>query len=58
MATDLLFVYGTLMRVSRAAMGVRPRARLNREARFVGAATVHGRLFDLGAYPGCNKAAI
>lgn len=43
-----LFVYGTLLRRSR-----HPMARfLAERARYVGAAKVHGRLYDLGRYPG------
>jgi gamma-glutamylcyclotransferase (GGCT)/AIG2-like uncharacterized protein YtfP len=48
-----LFVYGTLMS---AAEGVRlgqdMRARLQREAASLGEATMPGRLYDLGRYPG------
>jgi gamma-glutamylcyclotransferase (GGCT)/AIG2-like uncharacterized protein YtfP len=43
-----LFVYGTLLRRSRHSM-----ARfLAERARYVGAAKVSGRLYDLGRYPG------
>ncbi len=42
---DLLLVYGTLMR------GFPLHRLLATGARFVGAGTVGGRLFDLGAYP-------
>ena len=45
---SLLFVYGTLRRRS-----THPMARLLGErARFVGAARMPGRLYDLGRYPG------
>jgi len=45
---DLLFVYGTLRRDS-----AHPMARyLERVARYLGDATVAGRLYDLGRYPG------
>jgi len=48
MAPELLFVYGTLMRCSD-----RPLARrLRQQARFAGHATVQGRLYRLGSYPG------
>ena len=43
--TRLLFVYGTLRGAHE------PNHRLARQ-RFVGEATVRGRLFDLGSYPG------
>jgi gamma-glutamylcyclotransferase (GGCT)/AIG2-like uncharacterized protein YtfP len=42
-----LFVYGTLKRSS-----PRSRHRLLQEARFVKAASMAGRLYDLGRYPG------
>lgn len=42
-----LFVYGTLMSGAGHPMG----ARLGREGRLVGAATIKGRLYDLGEYP-------
>ena len=46
--TTHLFVYGTLLRRSR-----HPMARVLAErARHVGTATVPGRLYDLGRYPG------
>lgn len=48
-----LFVYGTLMSTARHPMG----ARLLREARLVGAATIAGRLYRLGWYPGLVEAA-
>jgi gamma-glutamylcyclotransferase (GGCT)/AIG2-like uncharacterized protein YtfP len=43
-----LFVYGTLMSSARHPMG----ARLAREGRLIGSATIRGRLFDFGRYPG------
>jgi gamma-glutamylcyclotransferase (GGCT)/AIG2-like uncharacterized protein YtfP len=46
-STPPLFVYGTL----RAAFGHEMHRRLERELRFIGYATVHGVLYDLGAYP-------
>jgi gamma-glutamylcyclotransferase (GGCT)/AIG2-like uncharacterized protein YtfP len=46
--TDCLFVYGTLMIASMHPMA----ARLAGESRVVGPATVAGRLYDFGAYPG------
>lgn len=49
---DSLFVYGTLMRGARSALGRGERARLARESRTLGPATVNGVLFDLGGYPG------
>ncbi|HEY1243686.1 MAG TPA: gamma-glutamylcyclotransferase family protein [Hyphomicrobiaceae bacterium] len=45
---SLLFVYGTLLSGIRHAMS----ARLRSAARLVGAATVQGRLYSLGRYPG------
>lgn len=51
--TDLLFVYGTLMRTAAAAgMGRDMRARLDAEGIWCGPASVAGRLYDLGRYPG------
>lgn len=48
-----LFVYGTLMtRADGARLGKSMRARLQRESEYLGAATMPGRLFDLGRYPG------
>jgi gamma-glutamylcyclotransferase (GGCT)/AIG2-like uncharacterized protein YtfP len=44
----LLFVYGTLRPAASASAGVR---RLAERARVLGAATVPGRLYDLGRYP-------
>src|SRR5690348_1815592 len=50
---DLLFVYGTLRRLSR-----HPMARfLAEQARFLGGGTVAGRLYNLGRYPGMTPAA-
>lgn len=54
---DRLFVYGTLMRAAAtAAMGRDMRARLEAEGDWLGAATLSGRLYDLGAYPGLIRA--
>jgi gamma-glutamylcyclotransferase (GGCT)/AIG2-like uncharacterized protein YtfP len=50
--TNRLFVYGTLLSTARHPMG----ARLQREARLVGPATMRGRLYDLGSYPGLVEA--
>jgi len=48
-----LFVYGTLMATDTGALGREQRARLQRESRRVGAATMMGaRLYSLGRYPG------
>ena len=49
---SLLFVYGTLMSSAGGALGRSQRARLAREGRSLGAAAMHGRLYDLGRYPG------
>ena len=46
--SDLLFVYGTLKRRSRHPMA----RRLAASARHVGAATIAGRLYNLGRFPG------
>lgn len=43
-----LFVYGTLMRTSRTPFA----RRLAMESRFIGRATVSGKLYSLGRYPG------
>jgi gamma-glutamylcyclotransferase (GGCT)/AIG2-like uncharacterized protein YtfP len=43
-----LFVYGTLLSRAQHPMG----GRLRREARLVGEASVLGRLYSLGRYPG------
>ncbi len=48
----LLFVYGTLLSGDAGAGGRAQRNRLGREARGIGPATVAGRLFHLGRYPG------
>lgn len=55
-ATDLLFVYGTLMSTSGGELGRDMRARLAREASVIGPATINARLFDLGRYPGLVEA--
>jgi gamma-glutamylcyclotransferase (GGCT)/AIG2-like uncharacterized protein YtfP len=46
-----LFVYGTLKRRSRHPMA----RRLAQSARFVGAAKIAGRLYDLGRFPGLKE---
>lgn len=43
-----LFVYGTLLSTAGHPMG----ARLRRQARLIGEASIQGRLYDLGRYPG------
>ncbi len=50
--TRFLFVYGTLMSSARGPMGQGSRARLAQSSRLLGPATISGRIFDLGAYPG------
>jgi gamma-glutamylcyclotransferase (GGCT)/AIG2-like uncharacterized protein YtfP len=47
-----LFVYGTLLSVAGHPMG----QRLSSEARLVGAASIAGRLYRLGWYPGLVEA--
>lgn len=48
-----LFVYGTLMSAATGALGHAQRARLQRETRSLGPATMaRARLYDLGRYPG------
>jgi gamma-glutamylcyclotransferase (GGCT)/AIG2-like uncharacterized protein YtfP len=48
-----LFVYGTLKSKATGALGHVERARLARDSRSLGTATMNGaRLFDLGRYPG------
>lgn len=47
-----LFVYGTLMRASRAPFA----RRLAMESRFVGRASVNGILYSMGRYPGLVEA--
>lgn len=47
-----LFVYGTLLSGAGHPMG----ARLRREARLIGPATIPGRLYSLGHYPGLVEA--
>lgn len=49
----LLFVYGSLLSRVRHPVG----ARLRREARLVGEATIKGRLYSVGRYPGLVEAA-
>lgn len=49
--TDLLFVYGTLLTRARGELGADMRARLKETSTSLGAATIPGRLFDMGTYP-------
>jgi len=51
-AERYLFVYGTLMSTASSVMGRSQRRRLQREARSLGPATLQGRLYHLGRYPG------
>lgn len=48
-----IFVYGTLLSTAGHPMG----ARLQGEARLVGAASIQGRLYELGKYPGLVEVA-
>ena len=55
--TAHLFAYGTLMSAATGRLGAAQRARLQREAHRLGAATLAGRVYDLGRYPGlCEPA--
>ncbi|MGI9409767.1 MAG: gamma-glutamylcyclotransferase family protein [Hyphomicrobiaceae bacterium] len=47
-----LFVYGTLMSTVSVPLGRSMRSRLRRESSLLGPARTHGRLYDLGSYPG------
>ena len=47
-----LFVYGTLMSRARGLLGASQRKRLGLKGTSLGAATIPGRLIDLGTYPG------
>jgi gamma-glutamylcyclotransferase (GGCT)/AIG2-like uncharacterized protein YtfP len=49
---SLLFVYGSLLSRVRHPTG----ARLRREVRLLGEATIEGRLYSLGRYPGLVEA--
>jgi gamma-glutamylcyclotransferase (GGCT)/AIG2-like uncharacterized protein YtfP len=49
MATDLLFVYGTLMR------GLALHGFLEGRAEYLGTGTARARLLDLGGYPGAAR---
>lgn len=46
-----LFVYGTLLTRARGELGADMRARLKTESTSLGAATIPGRLFDMGTFP-------
>ncbi len=50
--TPHLFVYGTLMPAAQSDYGRKMRDRLARESQHLGPATMAGRLYDLGRYPG------
>jgi len=47
-----LFVYGTLKSTYQGTFGRPMRDRLHKECKLLGPATMLGRLFDLGDYPG------
>lgn len=47
-----LFVYGSLVSTQTQAFGRALRQRLARESTLIGPATLNGRLYDLGRYPG------
>ena len=49
---NFLFVYGTLMSQETGPLGRKERARLQREGKSLGPATIEGRLVDLGEVPG------
>ncbi len=50
--TSDLFVYGTLMRDASGVFGQTERDRLRAESTSAGSATMSGKLYDLGQYPG------
>jgi gamma-glutamylcyclotransferase (GGCT)/AIG2-like uncharacterized protein YtfP len=50
-ATNLLFVYGTLLTRARGELGADMRARLKKVSTSLGEATIPGRLFDMGTFP-------
>lgn len=50
-ATDLLFVYGTLLSKSRSKLGSAERQRLAREGELIGPSSLPGRLYSFGAFP-------
>ena len=50
--TDHLFVYGSLMPHLTSSFGKAERTRLANESSVIGPASVAGRLYDLGEYPG------
>ena len=52
MMTPDIFVYGTLMPTAVGAYGRDQRQRLLAGAHVMGEATISGRLYDLGQYPG------
>ena len=47
-----LFVYGTLMSSAASTYGRAQRTRLHEATTSLGTATMRGRLYDLGSYPG------
>lgn len=49
---EFLFVYGTLMSSAGSTYGRAQRARLHADTTSLGPATMRGRLYDLGHYPG------
>ena len=55
--THRLFVYGTLMPGARDRIGRRVRACLSAAGVWRGAASLEGRLYDLGGYPGLVEGA-
>lgn len=54
--TPYLFAYGTLMSTATGRLGRGQRERLRLEAVGLGAASISGRLYDLGRYPGLADA--
>ena len=52
-----LFVYGSLLSTRTEPFGRALRQRLARDSRLLGPATILGRLYDLGRYPGLVDAA-
>lgn len=56
MSADFLFAYGTLLSADTGSKGRSQRERLARECRVIGAATMPGRLYNLGLYPALVEA--